>query len=125
MTMRAQAFVTIAACGVLCVLPACCEHSETHSQHTGAHTPTPNALLESRRFIQIPGPNPIIKPGPDGAWDDGVAEASDAFKDVDTYYFYYHATGAGKGYRLGVASSNHPLGPFKKHGDKPILDLGA
>ena len=81
-------------------------------------------LVENGTFIQIPGPNPIITPGPDGAWDDGVTEAADAFKDVDTYYFYYHATGAGKGYRLGVASSTHPLGPFKKHGDKPVLDLG-
>jgi hypothetical protein len=81
-------------------------------------------LIENGLFIQIPGPNPIITPGPDGAWDDGVTEAADAFKDVDTYYFYYHATGAGKGYRLGVASSTHPLGPFKKHGDKPVLDLG-
>jgi len=81
-------------------------------------------LVENGTFIQIPGPNPIITPGPDGAWDDGVIEAADAFKDVDTYYFYYHATGAGKGYRLGVASSTHPLGPFKKHGDKPVLDLG-
>jgi hypothetical protein len=81
-------------------------------------------LVENGTFIQIPGPNPIITPGPDGAWDDGVTEAADAFKDVDTYYFYYHATGAGKGYRLGVASSMHPLGPFKKHGDKPVLDLG-
>ncbi|MHC4692340.1 MAG: glycoside hydrolase family protein [Planctomycetota bacterium] len=81
-------------------------------------------LIENGLFIQIPGPNPVITPGPDGAWDDGVTEAADAFKDVDTYYFYYHAKGAGKGYRLGVASSTHPLGPFKKHGDKPVLDLG-
>jgi len=81
-------------------------------------------LVENGTFIQIPGPNPIITPGSDGAWDDGVTEAADAFKDVDTYYFYYHATGSGKGYRLGVASSTHPLGPFKKHGDKPVLDLG-
>jgi hypothetical protein len=81
-------------------------------------------LIENGVFIQTPGPNPIITPGVEGAWDDGVTEAADVFKDVDTYYFYYHATGAGKGYRLGVASSTHPLGPFKKHGDKPVLDLG-
>ncbi len=67
-----------------------------------------NDLVENGLFIQIPGPNPIITPGAEGAWDDGVTEAADAFKDVDTYYFYYHATGAGKGYRLGVASSTHP-----------------
>jgi len=81
-------------------------------------------LLERQRFIQIPGPNPLIRPGPKGTWDDGVAEAADAFRDVDTYYFYYHATGASKGYRLGLATSRGPLGPFKKHGDKPVLDLG-
>ena len=81
-------------------------------------------IIEQTKFIQIPGPNPIIMPGEKGDWDDSVVEASDAFRDVGTYYFYYHACGAGKGYRLGVASSDHPLGPFKKHGDKPILDLG-
>lgn len=81
-------------------------------------------IVEQGRFIQIPGPNPVISPGPDGAWDDRLVEASDAFRDVGTYYFYYHACGAGKGYRLGVASSDHPLGPFKKHGDKPVLDIG-
>ena len=75
-------------------------------------------------FIQIPGPNPVLRPGPKGAWDDELMEAADAFRDVEMYYFYYHAIGGGKGYRLGVASSDHPLGPFEKHGDAPILDLG-
>ena len=75
-------------------------------------------------FIQIPGPNPLLTPGPKGAWDDGITEAADAFRDVCTYYFYYHAAGDGKGYRLGAASSDHPLGPFEKHGNAPILDLG-
>ena len=82
------------------------------------------AVIEQSRFVQIPGPNPVLTPGPPGTWDDGVVEAADAFRDVDTYYFYYHATGAGKGYRLGVASARHPLGPFEKHGDRPVLDLG-
>jgi hypothetical protein len=81
-------------------------------------------LVESRTFIQIPGPNPVLTPGPKGSWDDGVIESSDAFKDIGTYYFYYHGAGQGQGYRLGVASSDHPLGPFKKHGDKPILEVG-
>lgn len=82
------------------------------------------AVIEQSKFIQIPGPNPIITPGPEGSWDESVVEASDAFRDAGKYYFYYHATGGGKGYRLGVASADRPLGPFKKHGDKPILDLG-
>ncbi len=80
--------------------------------------------VEQMRFVQIPGPNPIITPGSAGAWDDGVVEAADAFEHLGKYYFYYHATGQGKGYRLGVASADHPLGPFTKHGDAPILDLG-
>ena len=76
------------------------------------------------QFIQIPGPNPILVPGEEGAWDDGVIEAADAFEDLGTYYLCYHGTGQGKGYRLGVAAASHPLGPFHKHGDKPVLDLG-
>jgi hypothetical protein len=88
-------------------------------------------LVEQRQFIQIPGPNPIIRTGPKGAWDSMMLEASDAFRDVGTYYFYYHAIGQGNeneankpGYQVGVASSNHPLGPFKKHGDGPVLKVG-
>ncbi len=78
----------------------------------------------SPRFIQIPGPNPLLKPGPEGSWDDGMLEASDAFFDDGITFFYYHAVGDGQGYRLGVASASHPLGPFRKHGDAPILDSG-
>jgi hypothetical protein len=76
------------------------------------------------QFLHIPGPNPVLLPGPAGAWDDGVIEAADAFHDGSTYYFYYHGTGAGKGYRLGVATANRPLGPFRKHGNAPVLDVG-
>jgi hypothetical protein len=83
-----------------------------------------HGLLVPGRFAHIPGPNPIILPGAAGAWDDGVIEAADALRDGPTYYFYYHGTGQGKGYRLGVATASAPLGPFRKHGDRPILDLG-
>ena len=44
--------------------------------------------------------------------------------DGQTYYLYYHGTGQGKGYRLGVATASQPLGPFRKHGEGPILDVG-
>src|SRR5512144_2690828 len=69
-----------------------------------------NGLLAPGQFLHIPGPNPVLLPGPAGAWDDGVIEAADAFHDGSTYYFYYHGTGAGKGYRLGVATADRPLG---------------
>jgi predicted GH43/DUF377 family glycosyl hydrolase len=81
--------------------------------------------IEQGEFIQIPGPNPILKPGPEGAWDDKILEASDAFEEQGIYYLYYHATNKGAHkYRLGVATSDHPLGPFKKYGDNPILEYG-
>ena len=83
-----------------------------------------NDLLEKGTFIQVPGPNPILQPGSEG-WDDGLIETAGIFKDFGTYYLYYHATGDGPGYQVGVATSKHPLGPFKKYDGNPILKLGA
>ena len=91
-----------------------------------------NDLVEKGQFIHIPGPNPIIKPGPEGSWDEICTEASDAFKDFGSYCLYYHgfgkelnyATGKGTGYQLGVATSTHPLGPFKKYEGNPVLKVG-
>ena len=39
------------------------------------------SIIESGDFIHIPGPNPILSPGPKGAWDDENIEAGDAFED--------------------------------------------
>ncbi len=75
-------------------------------------------------FIQIPGPNPILVPGKSG-WDSRVIEAADILKDLDTYYLYYHAVGEGGSYQLGVATADHPLGPWKKYENNPVLkDFG-
>jgi hypothetical protein len=79
--------------------------------------------IEDTKFIQIPGPNPILLPGTSGEWDDGFLEMCDIFKENDKYYLFYHATGQGEKYRIGVAIADHPLGPFVKYGDKPLLDL--
>jgi len=79
--------------------------------------------IENIQFIHIPGPNPILTPGEPGSWDDGMMEMCDILKDDGKYYLYYHATGNGSSYRIGVAVSDHPLGPFVKYSDKPILDL--
>ena len=86
--------------------------------------PKVHGLLVPGRFLHIPGPNPVLLPGPAGAWDDGVIEAADALHDGPVYYFFYHGTGQGKGYQLGVATASAPLGPCRKHGGRPILDLG-
>jgi len=90
--------------------------------------PLRNDFVENGTFIHILGPNPLIRVGEEGAWDDRILEASNVLKDGDTYYFYYHAQGQRpeqQGYRLGVATAESPLGPFKRFGDKPIIDLGS
>jgi hypothetical protein len=88
-------------------------------------TPAPDeALLATRPFLQIPGPNPILVTGAEGEWDSGLVEASDILRDAGTYYLYYHGKAPGRGYEIGVATSSHPLGPFRKHGKGPVLGIG-
>jgi len=83
-----------------------------------------------QNLVQVPGPNPILRRGPPGAWDECLIEACDVLKDGDTYYLYYHGRPADaaqwprRGYRLGVATAPHPLGPWTRHDGNPILDLG-
>jgi len=82
------------------------------------------------QFIQIPGPNPILVPGDLSAWDGNVIEACNVLKDGNTYYLYYHGTPKDEkkwprtGYRIGVATAPHPLGPWTKYEGNPIIDLG-
>lgn len=104
---------------------------DAQSQSAVGESSPGNALLSARPFLQIPGPNPIISRGPKGSWDEYYIEAGDVIKDYETYYFYYHGAPVDlqrwsrSGYRIGVATSKHPLGPWTKSGDKPLLDLGA
>jgi hypothetical protein len=92
------------------------------ANRSDAAEPAPNNdLLRAPAFVHIPGPNPIMVPS--SGWDSDILEASDAFKDRDTYYLYYHAKGK-LGYQIGVATSKHPLGPFKRHGEKALLSVG-
>lgn len=87
-------------------------------------------LERAMRFIQIPGPNPILVPGDGSAWDGLILEAAYVFKDGDTYYLYYHARPGDEekwprtGYRLGVATAPRPLGPWTRYEGNPIVDLG-
>jgi hypothetical protein len=89
-----------------------------------------NHVLASRHFWQIPGPNPILGRGGAGEWDESCIECCDVLKDFDIYYLYYHGVPADAGrwprggYRLGVATAAHPLGPWTKHPGNPVLDLG-
>ena len=95
-----------------------------HAQEGFADPSVRQTVIEQSEFIHVPGPDRIIKTGEKGSWDDEFLEASDAFEDLGTYYFYYHGWGGGKNYRIGVATSSSPLGPFTKYGNGPVLDLG-
>jgi hypothetical protein len=97
--------------------------------------PETGRLIESAgpRFIQIPGPNPLLRSGGPEDWDGGDIECCDVIKDYSdgrrTYYLFYHAQPGLKsdlkqGWRIGVASAPAPLGPWKKHGQNPIVDHG-
>ena len=129
--MKQEMFFLTVGIFVTALLAGCNAQIEKQMDVHGEEFAKRNTLAENGVFIQIPGPNPIIRTGPKGAWDEVMLEASDAIRDVDTYYFYYHAIGRGNeneenepGYQVGVASSSHPLGPFKKHGDGPVLKVG-
>ncbi len=119
MTMLAASVVwAVAISGTLC------------AEDRFADTATRQKAIELSEFIQIPGPNPILRPGPEGAWDDENIEAGDAFEDLGTYYLYYHSMNTRSDfkyqYQIGVATATSPLGPFKKHSkDKPILTVGT
>ena len=88
------------------------------------------SMLAGRKFIQIPGPNPILISGGEKEWDGNFIECCNVFKDGEMYYLYYHGYPKDKdafprdGYRLGVAYASHPLGPWRKHDANPIIDLG-
>ena len=86
----------------------------------------PNKLAE-QNFLHIPGPNPVLMIGEEGSWDDIKIEGSDALRDHDTYYLYYHGYHSlpeREGFQIGLATSKSPLGPFKRYGDKPVLTHG-
>jgi hypothetical protein len=86
-----------------------------------------NPFLASGDFIHIPGPNPILTAGPRGAWDGDILEASDALVDGGRFYLYYHGAGGthhDSPYQVGLATAAGPLGPFRRHGDAPVLPVG-
>ncbi len=92
-----------------------------------AQEPKKNTLAENGVFSHIRGPNPVLMIGEKGSWDEIKIEASDALRDHDTYYLYYHGYHSlpeREGFQIGVATSKYPLGPFKRYGDKPVLPHG-
>ncbi len=82
-------------------------------------------LLQPGNFVHIPGPNPAITAGEEGAWDDRTLESADCFADNGTYYWYYHAFDQPSlvecYYQIGVATATNPLGPWTRYSGNPIL----
>jgi len=82
------------------------------------------------RLIHVPGPNPVLTMGGPDDWDGAMVEAGNVLKDHHTYYFYYHGYPKNtekwgvEGYMIGVATAMHPLGPWSRYGDKPLLGVG-
>ena len=91
-------------------------------QERGLEVLSKTIKLASTKFIQIPGPNPLLTPSQSG-WDGMYNEVADVFKDDETYYLYYH--GSEGGYQVGVATADHPLGPWTKYEKNPILKVGS
>jgi hypothetical protein len=105
-----------------CGIPFAAQHSGEvrGSQSLDPKNAPINALVSKGSLLQIPGPNPVIVRGAKGTWDELELESARVFKDSGTYYWYYHARPIDKnrwrsdGYRIGVATSLSPLGPWRK-----------
>jgi hypothetical protein len=87
-------------------------------------------MFAEKGLIHILGPSPAIVPSADDSEVDSLMlESCDVLKDLDTYYWYYHARSKNqerwpRGYRICVATSPTPLGPWKKYAKNPIVDQG-
>ena len=105
---------------------ACTPRPFVSSVKTKASHPSRAPLLQQGNFVHVRTPNPVIKQGKAGTWDDAVLESADCFKDGDTYYWYFHAynkSGPKARYELGVATAKSPLGPWTKYRGNPILKI--
>ncbi len=101
----------------------------TPTAHTKNIASQKNIFAE-RPLIHVLGPSPALSPSLDPtAVDSHMMESCDVFKDLDTYYWYYHARSQDqqrwpRGYRVCVATSPKILGPWTKYENNPILDHG-
>ena len=81
-------------------------------------------LLQEGKFKVTYETNPAFYPtGGPNEWDGGVIECSDIFYDEGMYYWYYHGEPASLNwvYRIGVATSDSPTGPWERYSGNPVL----
>ena len=116
-----QFFIVIVLTTLFCIPPTI-----SYAQNVA---PQKNAFAE-RPLIHVLGPSPALSPNLDpSAVDSRMLESCDIFKDLDTYYWYYHARSQDQerwpnGYRVCVATSPNIMGPWKRYKNNPILDHG-
>ena len=89
--------------------------------------------MESRGCSRLTG-GPA--PAPAGTWDDLELEcAGGVYEEYGQYFMIYHATGKTDGrpdaapgakgyYQVGGATATHPLGPWRKMPENPLLRPG-
>ncbi|MHC4745094.1 MAG: glycoside hydrolase family protein, partial [Planctomycetota bacterium] len=72
------------------------------------------------------GDKPILDLGPEGAWDDKYVACAMVLKEAPKkYLMWYSGYGELPQYRkwsIGLATAEHPTGPWKKYEENPILE---
>ena len=71
--------------------------------------------------------NPILSPGPEGAWDSLVIDDAHLIRREDRWWMYYKgrtARESGAQTKWGLALADSPTGPFVKQGTRPIFPSG-
>lgn len=69
------------------------------------------------------GRNPVLEPGPEGAFDCLRVDDSCLIKRDGKYWLYYK--GRGRHYTpMGLATAEHPTGPYVKHSENPLIESG-
>ena len=66
-------------------------------------------------------PEPVLSPGPNGAWDDIQVAGPNVLKSGDTYLMYYDAAGDGSQSMIGMATSMDGV-QWEKHNDPATED---
>lgn len=107
--------------------------------YTGTNDDRPWDNATTRRHIGVAvaddpaGPwrkfagNPILSPGPEGAWDSLVIDDAHLIRREGRWWMYYKGRTAretGAQTKWGLALADSPTGPFVKQGTRPIFPSG-
>jgi beta-xylosidase len=79
---------------------------------------------------------PLLQPGPDGAWDDHCTTNPSCVVGPDGRYWLYYKSWNTADYlagtppirgnrKYGLATADHPAGPYTKHPANPLIDFSG